>query len=245
MPRLESNVLNNNERVTGNRRISVTVRRKGKPVSDESSTEPFVSPNISKLEKDVLEINALQNSSVHNNSSSIELETQQNTSKDNNSSSIFGIIRDLRGIPVRDAVAQLKAFRNGCYTVLGEVHSNHKGEYFFTSLPLGSYSLTIYKDGFINYESTNINITGKESIGLNLCLQEDFRNHLGSIHGIIRDESTNLPLENILVALYSVINNTELLISSTFSNNEGQYAFSLIPPGNYIIKAAAYRKEEA
>ncbi len=236
MPRLDNNVLNNNENGTGNRRISVTVRRRGKTSSNESSP---------KAENDILEINALQNSSVQNNSSFIELEAQQNTSVDNNSASIFGIIKDIRGLPVMDAVVQLKTLRNGSYTAIGEVQSNLKGEYLFTNLPIGIYSLTIYKDGFINHQSSNINITFKESIGLNLCLQEDLRNHLGSIHGTISDESTELPLENILVALYSIINNTEILISSTFTNTEGQYAFSLIPPGNYVIKAAAYRKEDA
>ena len=244
MPRLENNVLNNNENSTGNRKISVTVRRKGKPDSDGNSTEPFVSPIITKVEEDILEINALQKTSEENDISSIRNSALQNNSTENNNSSIYGVIKDIRGLPVIDSVVQLKTLRNNSYTVIGEVQSNSKGEYLFTNLPIGIYCLTIYKDGFINYQSTNINITFDENIGLSLCLQEDLRNHLGSIHGIIRDESTNLPLGNILVALYSVINNTELLISSTFTNNEGQYAFSLIPPGNYIIKAAAYRKED-
>lgn len=244
MPGLENDVLNNNETGTKSRKISVTVHRKGRPVGNDNSTEPFAIPDIAKEEKDTLEINVPQNTSVQNNSSSIDINVLQNTSTENNSSSIFGIIKDIRGLPVMDAVVQLKALLNGSYIAIGEVQSNSKGEYLFINLPIGIYSLTIYKDGFISYQSSNINITFKESIGLNLCLQEDLRNHLGSIHGIIRDESTNLPLENILVALYSIINNTELLISSTFTNKEGQYAFSLIPPGNYIIKAAAFRKEE-
>ena len=235
MPRLENNVLNNNENSTNNRKISVTVRRKGKPEGDENNTvpfvdsaEPLVASNVTKIEKDTLEINTLPNTYV-----------------ENTNSSIFGVVTDIRGLPVKDAIVQLKTLRSDSYITINEVQSNSSGEYLFINLPIGIYSLNIYKDGFINYQSTNININFNESIGLNIQLKEDLRNHLGSIHGIIKDESTNLPLEDILVALYSVINSTELLISSTFTNKEGQYSFNLIPPGNYIIKAAAFRKEEA
>ncbi len=235
MPRLENNVLNNNENSTNNRKISVTVRRKGKPEGDENNTvpfvdsaEPLVASNVTKIEKDTLEINTLPNTYV-----------------ENTNSSIFGVVTDIRGLPVKDAIVQLKTLRSDSYITINEVLSNSSGEYLFINLPIGIYSLNIYKDGFINYQSTNININFNESIGLNIQLKEDLRNHLGSIHGIIKDESTNLPLEDILVALYSVINSTELLISSTFTNKEGQYSFNLIPPGNYIIKAAAFRKEEA
>ena len=244
MPSLENNVLNNNENSTNNRKISVTVRRKGKPEGDENntvpfvdSTEPLVASNVPKIEKDTLEINTLPNTYVENTNSSI-------LGVENTNSSIFGVVTDIRGLPVKDAIVQLKTLRSDSYITINEVLSNSSGEYLFINLPIGIYSLNIYKDGFINYQSTNININFKESIGLNIQLKEDLRNHLGSIHGIIKDESTNLPLEDILVALYSVINSTELLISSTFTNKEGQYSFNLIPPGNYIIKAAASRKEE-
>ena len=232
MPRFEDNVLNNNNS-TGNRKISITVHRKGKPVADENSTEALAGTealepqNLIKVEKEFLEINALQNNTT-----------------ENKNSSIFGIITDIRGLPLEDAVVQLRLLRDGSYRTIGEVQSNNKGEYLFADLPIGLYSLTIYKDGFINYQSTNINITFRESIGLNIILQYDLRNQLGSIHGTIRDEATNLPLENILVALYSIVNNHQLLKESTITNIEGHYAFSLIPPGNYIIKATTFRKEE-
>ena len=248
MPRFEDNVLNNNS--TGNRKISITVHRKGKPVAEENSTEAFAETealepqDLIKVEKEFLEINALQNNIIKVEKEFLEINTLQNNIIENKNSSIFGIITDIRGLPLEDAVVQLRILIDGSYRTISELQSNNNGEYLFANLPIGLYSLTIYKDGFINYQSRNINITFGESIGLNISLQDDLRNQLGSIHGTIRDEATNLPLENILVALYSIVNNHQLLKDSTITNGEGRYAFSLIPPGNYVIKATAFRKEE-
>jgi len=65
------------------------------------------------------------------------------------------------------------------------------------------------------------------------------------VQGIITDDGTGKPIEDIIVALYSRINDREVLIKSTVTNNEGRYAFYMLSPGEYKVKASSFRKDDA
>ncbi len=158
---------------------------------------------------------------------------------------ISGRVTDEKGMGVKDATLELLMLTNGKYLVVEEAQSNDKGEYLFADLMAGSYTLQVYKDGYLPYQSSRITVMENQYIGINLSLKNDLRNLMGNIHGVITDEATGLPLENILVALFSVSNNREIFISSTYTNQQGKYAFTLINPAVYVVKATSFRKDDA
>ncbi len=70
------------------------------------------------------------------------------------------------------------------------------------------------------------------------CLNAGAQNN--SLHGIIKDEKTLLPLEKISIELHAVSDSTRLL--ATLSSNTGSFNLSRINHGNYyiLVKAVSY-----
>lgn len=87
------------------------------------------------------------------------------------------------------------------------------GAFSFESVPAGTYSLAMTVDG---------------------------RTYNGTVSGIIRD-TAGAPVANCFVGLYAVAEiggvQTETLIASTRTNDEGKYLFGGVLAGTYMIKA--------
>lgn len=87
------------------------------------------------------------------------------------------------------------------------------GAFSFESVPAGTYSLAMAVDG---------------------------RTYNGTVSGIIRD-TAGAPVANCFVGLYAVTElggvQTETLIASTRTNDEGKYLFGGVLAGTYMIKA--------
>lgn len=172
----------------------------------------------------------------------IDIKTPINKSKPSNF--VYGFITEENGKAIDDALVELKNLNDNSKFIASTL-TNLQGQYLFSSLDGGVYSISVTKPGYITKSSSEITLQANQYLGENLVLSVDPMAGMSSIQGIITEETTGNPIEDIIVGLYSMINNIEVLIKSTVTNNEGRYAFYMLPPGEYKVKASSFRKDDA
>ena len=160
------------------------------------------------------------------------------TDPDGNKNALFGIVKNsTNNDPLQDATVQLfRVVGTGSESV-GIVTTNLQGQYLFANLIDGSYFITASKSGFLSNQSTPISISGREFAPADIGIAVDPDANTGTIHGFVTDSSNNSPINNAIVALYSVSNGTEQIIDITKTNAAGLYLFGDIISGTYRVKA--------
>lgn len=119
-------------------------------------------------------------------------------------------------------------------------HTNTGGNGQFTiaNLPVGSYKVTAIKNGYLLPLTIPISIQQNKTTNVSIVLTPDLEIDLNIVFGIIRTTVGETPLENAVVSLYSNTLPDPTLIITASTNDEGQYIFGLIPPGEYFITAS-------
>ncbi len=66
----------------------------------------------------------------------------------------------------------------------------------------------------------------------------------GKISGNIRFETSNLPLENSTITLFSTKDSS--MIAGTITDKNGHFSFSMLEPGNYflVISESGFEKQQ-
>jgi hypothetical protein len=82
-------------------------------------------------------------------------------------------------------------------------------------------------------------LTETDIQSLDLFLQVNTAQNVGTVGGIITDQTTLLPIANAFVALYSVVGGAETIVQIVRTNAGGRYLFGDIAEGEYIVKAIA------
>lgn len=172
----------------------------------------------------------------------IDIKTPINKSEPSNF--IYGFITEENGKAIEDALVELKSLKDDSKFIASTL-TNPQGEYLFSSLDSGIYSISVSKEGYITKSSSNIALQHHQYLGQSLVLSVDPMVNMSSVQGIITDDITGKLLEDIIVGLYSRVNDMEVLIKSAVTNNEGRYAFYMLLPGEYKIKASSFRKDDA
>lgn len=124
------------------------------------------------------------------------------------------------------------------YVVLkAVVYTNEFGQFAFTKLRLGSYTVKICVMGYIT-KSYIVNITKCGQItNIIVPLCPDSKKLKGTVSGVVTDQY-NKPINESDVILYKVTsNNTLLPIDFTITNKQGVYLFINVEMGAYKIKA--------
>ena len=117
--------------------------------------------------------------------------------------------------------------------------TNSSGQYFAPRLVSGDYVVNANKIGYEQSESSVITLVGTDIQPLDLTLQVNTVQNVGTVSGIITDNSTGLPIPNALVALYSVVGGVETIVQIIRTNAGGRYLFGDVAAGEYIVKAIA------
>lgn len=112
------------------------------------------------------------------------------------------------------------------------------GQYTIANLSAGSYKVTAVKNGYVLSLTTPITIQANKTTTANITLVPDPEADISVIYGIIRTNIGDLPLENAIVSLYSNTLPDPTLISTSSTNDRGQYIFGQIPEGEYYVSAA-------
>ncbi|MDM5356405.1 carboxypeptidase regulatory-like domain-containing protein [Peribacillus sp. ACCC06369] len=161
-----------------------------------------------------------------------------------NRNAIYGIVRSLTDAqPIQGATVQLSRRVGNQLELEGTVNTNAQGQYLFANLVDGDYFIDAVKPGFLSNQSATFNISGREFAPSDIGLAVDPDATTGTISGFVLESSNNFPINNAIVALYSVSNGTESIIEITKTNAGGLYLFGDIPPGTYRVKATVQIEE--
>ena len=109
------------------------------------------------------------------------------------------------------------------------------GKYTISDLPLGIYTIAAVKDG--NYLSTEIPLTISNVLPVttNLVLINNTNSNKNIVYGIVKDNITNLPVDNVNVSLYKTVDGEKVLVSSTSTIVDGEYTIDQIDDGSYSL----------
>ncbi len=136
---------------------------------------------------------------------------------------IYGFVTDQEYTPIEGVEI----------TIAGEVQvlgiTNSAGYYIISDLAPGDYSLIFSRPGF-EPKSVSCNIKAGEKIELDQILNR-VEAKKGIIRGIVLDYLTNEPL----VAQITIIE----LNRTVFSDNKGNFEFTDVPAGKYLLKVQA------
>jgi protocatechuate 3,4-dioxygenase beta subunit len=126
------------------------------------------------------------------------------------------------------------------------ISSDDKGKFAFSGLDPGVYRLTFAKNGYVQQEYGQRGLVG-QGMPFHLSAGQDLKDvairlsPTGNISGRVFNEG-GLPLANVTVELIRNSFNSagqKILqtVSSTITNDRGEYRFSFITPGRYLLGA--------
>lgn len=120
------------------------------------------------------------------------------------------------------------------------------GSYTISDLPMGIYTIAAVKDG--NYLSSSVPLTISSilPITINLALIDNTSSTKNVIYGTLIDNLTNMPLDNVNISLYKVIDETKTLVSTTTSIGDGEFLLDYLDNGTYDLTftKAGYQTSE-
>lgn len=113
--------------------------------------------------------------------------------------------------------------------------TDNNGKYTISDLPMGIYNIAAVKDG--NYLSTEIPLTISNTlpVTINLALINNANALKNVIYGIVKDNVTNLPIDNVNISLYKIVDTDKTLVASTTSIADGEYTLDLVDDGTYEL----------
>ena len=159
---------------------------------------------------------------------------------DVNNNALYGIIRQAVVLtPIEGATVNVFQVVGGVQTLALTTVTNSSGQYFAPRLVTGDFVVISNKTGYEQSQSAVITLIGTDIEPLDLTLQVNTAQNVGTVSGIITDQSTLLPIANALVALYSVVGGVETIVQIVRTNAGGRYLFGNVTAGEYIVKAIA------
>lgn len=153
---------------------------------------------------------------------------------------LYGFIKQaVTFTPIAGATVNIFQVVAGVQTLALTTVTNSSGQYFGPRLVTGDYVVVANKTGYEQSTSSIATLTGTDIQPLDLFLQVNAAANVGTVSGIITDQTTLLPIPNSLVALYSVVGSAETIVQITRTNAGGRYLFGDVAEGDYIVKAIA------
>ncbi len=151
---------------------------------------------------------------------------------------LYGVIKQAVSLtPIEGADVSIYQDVGGVQTLVLTTLTNSSGQYFAPRLVTGSYVVSASKIGYEQNTSAIITLTGTDIEPMDLSLQINTVQNVGTVSGIITDQATLLPIANAFVALYSVAGGAETIVQIVRTNAGGRYLFGNVAAGEYIVKA--------
>ena len=109
------------------------------------------------------------------------------------------------------------------------------GQYTISDLPMGIYTIAAVKDG--NYLSKEIPLTISTTlpVTINLALINNTYATKNIIYGIVDDNLTNAPIDNVTISLYKTVDSNKVLVSTTSSIADGEFTLDKLDDGTYSL----------
>lgn len=160
----------------------------------------------------------------------LSIKLKENSYYDN--ALIFGYIKDLNEEVIENANISFLRKDN---SIIGSVYSSEDGLYTFYGAKFNSeVRIIVKKSGYKRYVS-NLEEICLRKYKYNVCLRKSAIKTKTLISGHLVDKN-NIPLEGIFIYLIKKsCSNAKCIYKTTISNFYGQFIFSNIPKGEYII----------
>ncbi|MED4051937.1 carboxypeptidase regulatory-like domain-containing protein [Priestia megaterium] len=144
--------------------------------------------------------------------------------------SVRGKITDEAGIGLTNVLVQLFDEQG---SLVRRVQTDNNGNYFIRGFTPGTYKITASQQNFQN-AFTNFNAESDEVANVNLVLVT----RPGNINGTIRNAVTNQFIPGAIVQLFP--NQSLTPIATTVADQQGNYQFVGLQPGNYRIISSEF-----
>lgn len=183
------------------------------------------------IKKDLYDLNYSEDFNIENlEEINVDLDLEDTVQ---NSSTITGKATDTEGNPVSNATVKLfDGEGKPCLYIL----TDSAGNYTFSGLKSGNYSITCVKENMVIPVPENLFLQEEEVKTINFNVSYDISLALCSIAGhISKNDESNIAIGGAKITLLN--SETRETIASTTSANDGEYVFYDIKEGSYIILA--------
>lgn len=197
------------------------------------------------MNNDTLKLNASTSFTLSNNNEA-DINLNLTTPTITTTGSVSGTIYDttlLTGKVVPGATVKVFTSDGKPYA---HTVSGTDGKYTISDLPMGIYKIAAVKDGNYLSSALPLTISNVASVIINLALINNNNATKNVVYGIVNNAETKLPLDNVNVSLYKVVDGARTLISTTTSIADGEYTLDQIDDGNYTLSfsKAGYQTSE-
>ena len=147
---------------------------------------------------------------------------------------LYGVLRNELNRPLADA--QVCLFSDDTMVIPNAITTtNEDGEYLFYGLNTGNYIMTAFLHGYTLPDPLSIKIYPKEIAAADIYLYRLNAALLGTITGKVFHAGRLVP--HAMIALYQVENDSSRLLKIQNANEKGEYLFSGLTAGEYVVKA--------
>lgn len=147
---------------------------------------------------------------------------------------VFGTVTDGTD-PIPDATVKLFDSNGMPYQ---HTVTNQAGEYTLEGIPAGTYTAASVKEGYLLSDAAGVVLTSGGTVQINLVSPPEATLSLGAIAGVVKtsDGQGEAPLAGAKISLLNAANE---VVATTYSVDDGEFAFYDVADGTYTMITTA------
>lgn len=147
---------------------------------------------------------------------------------------VFGTLTD-GADPIPDATVKLFDSLGAPYQ---HTVTDENGAYTLEGIPAGTYTVAGVKDGYLLSDGAGVVLSSGDTTQVNLVCTQDASLALGTIAGVVQT-LVNLVQTPLSGAKISLLNAASEVVATTYSVDDGEFAFYDLADGAYTLIASA------
>lgn len=147
---------------------------------------------------------------------------------------VFGTVTD-GADPIPDATVKLF---DGLGAPYQHTVTDENGAYTLEGIPAGTYTVAGVKDGYLLSDGAGVVLSSGDTTQVNLVCTQDASLALGTIAGVVQT-LVNLVQTPLSGAKISLLNAASEVVATTYSVDDGEFAFYDLADGAYTLIASA------
>ena len=147
---------------------------------------------------------------------------------------VFGTVTD-GADPIPDATVKLFDSLGAPYQ---HTVTDENGAYTLEGIPAGTYTVAGVKDGYLLSDGAGVVLSSGDTTQVNLVCTQDASLALGTIAGVVQT-LVNLVQTPLSGAKISLLNAASEVVATTYSVDDGEFAFYDLADGAYTLIASA------
>lgn len=147
---------------------------------------------------------------------------------------VFGTVTDGTD-PIPDATVKLFDSLGAPYQ---HTVTDENGAYTLEGIPAGTYTVAGVKDGYLLSDGAGVVLSSGDTTQVNLVCTQDASLALGTIAGVVQT-LVNLVQTPLSGAKISLLNTASEVVATTYSVDDGEFAFYDLADGAYTLIASA------